>query len=204
MNFTNLSVAGTNSTNTGGLAGNAWSETVGALLSITVPSAPAGLDDNSNYPTSIDLSWYAPDDGGRDITDYVVHYKKHSDSSWITFTHAPTTSSPIVVTGLDSATSYDFQVAANSSFGTGDFSSTAGPAEHNIGSCEQLANINADPHGSFTLEHNIDCSVTNPASQNFNDNIWDESGFVPIDNFASELNGNGHTISSIYMNRPTQ
>lgn len=69
------------------------------------------------------LSWPRPSTpGGDNISDYLIQYKKHTDVSWTTFSHAAQTTLLATLTTLTDATDYDVQVAAINSSGTGPFS----------------------------------------------------------------------------------
>lgn len=79
-----------------------------------------------------------------------------------------------------------------------------------INDCEQLQSIDAldNTYGAtYTLAHDIDCSMTNPDSANFDpDGTWSDGlGFVPIGSsnadFAGELDGAGHKITGLFINR---
>lgn len=86
------------------------------------PMQVTGLSATSAAGTDAILSWTAPSNGGAAITDYTVQYRPTSGGSWTTFTHAASTATTQTVTGLTAGTSYDFQVAAVNSAGTGGFS----------------------------------------------------------------------------------
>lgn len=62
-----------------------------------------------------------------------------------------------------------------------------------IGSCTDLQGMQADPAGNYSLVNDIDC--TDSASWNSG------TGFMPIENFTGQLNGNGFVISNFYINR---
>ena len=81
--------------------------------------------------TVMSLVWTAPSfTGGAAVTDYTVQFRTSAGpGSWSTFAHSASGSPAAVVTGLANGTSYDFQVAAVNSAGTGPYSSsvTASP-----------------------------------------------------------------------------
>lgn len=71
------------------------------------------------------LSWAAPVDGGRAITDYLVEYKLTSEpTTWTTFADGTSTTASATVTGLTNDSSYDFRVSAINEIGTGPVSAT--------------------------------------------------------------------------------
>jgi subtilisin family serine protease len=92
------------------------------LVATTVPGAPqtlSGLGGNAQ----VALSWLAPlSDNGSPITDYLVQYKTPVDV-WSTFAEGVSSATGATVTGLVNGTSYDFQIAAVNSLGTGPMSS---------------------------------------------------------------------------------
>ena len=85
----------------------------------TVPNAPIGLYASSSAIGSVTLSWVNPSSNSTlGVTDFVVQYKKASDSTWLTFNDGVSTTTKATVTGLSSSTNYNFQVAAVNSSGT--------------------------------------------------------------------------------------
>ncbi len=69
-----------------------------------------------------------------------------------------------------------------------------------ITNCQELQNMQNNLGGKHKLSKNIDCSAT----RNWNDG----AGFIPVgdyDNpFTGEFNGNGHTITGLYIYAPTR
>jgi titin len=89
-------------------------------------SAPATPRAVAGTPTSIagtvgngqvTLTWSAPANNGAAITDYVV--QSCIGSSCSTFTHSPSATAGIIVTGLTNGTAYTFKIAAVILAGTG-------------------------------------------------------------------------------------
>ena len=76
--------------------------------------------------TEIGLAWEVPtSDGGSAITGYSVQYKASTSSTWIDWPRtANDTSTSDTITGLTNGTTYDVQVAAVNSVGTGDFTAS--------------------------------------------------------------------------------
>ena len=86
-------------------------------------SAPRNLQATRENAQVI-LSWDAPaDNGGSNITDYRVEYKRHTDSDWTLFAHTASTDTTETVTFLTNGTFYDFRVSAVTQTGTGSPSS---------------------------------------------------------------------------------
>jgi hypothetical protein len=77
-----------------------------------IPGAPTqlvvdGLDEQAS------LSWQAPVTSGSSTTvDYLVEYKKSTDSTWTIVARQRSVATRTRVTGLDNGTSYDFRVRA--------------------------------------------------------------------------------------------
>ena len=68
------------------------------------------------------------------------------------------------------------------------------PVVQNISNCKQLQDIEQNPDLNYILTKNIDCSGSED---------WDYSqGFNPITTFSGKLDGNGYTISNLYIDRP--
>jgi len=71
----------------------------------------------------------------------------------------------------------------------------------NIDTCEELQNMTLDLAGDYVLTADIDCSNTSVPGAS----VWDASGFLPVGNntikFTGSFNGNGHTITGLYINR---
>jgi hypothetical protein len=97
---------------------------VGAYASITestdaVPDAPISLTGTPGN-AQVTLYWTAPtNDGGTPIINYLVEFKLDTSVGWSAFSHAPSTATTIVVTGLTNGSLYDFRVSAINAVGTG-------------------------------------------------------------------------------------
>ena len=100
-----------------------WSDTINATIPFSTPLPPFGLSTFSGNTTVL-LSWSAPDNGGIQITDYVIQYGNGSNS-WITFVDGITPARSVNITGLVTGTEYSFRVAAVNSQGQGPWSDTA-------------------------------------------------------------------------------
>jgi large repetitive protein len=104
---------------------SAFSATSAAVVPRTTPDQPTATS-GTYGDTEVALVWEAPaSDGGASISDYVIQYSSNSGSTWTTFSHSPTVSTSITVTGLTNGTSYVFRVAAVNSVGTGAYSSNS-------------------------------------------------------------------------------
>lgn len=101
-----------------------WTQTGVFAMSASAPGSPRNLDEDGESDDSIDLDWDSPsDDGGADVTAYVVEYRKKGAGSWTLFSSS-VTRSEATVTRLDENTNYEFRVAAVNAAGQGSYSST--------------------------------------------------------------------------------
>src|SRR2546430_919503 len=84
----------------------------------SAPYPPTGLIANSASPTSISLSWTAPQNtGGFAITGYKIEYKVGSGSYSVLIPNTSLTT--YLNTGLATGTTYTYRVSAINSIGTG-------------------------------------------------------------------------------------
>jgi predicted phage tail protein len=112
---------------------------VSVVPSKGLPDAPTGLTAQSGTG-QVALAWTAPNPGRSAISDYVVQYRRHSSLEWLTFSHAlPIVAPSATVTGLVPGITYDFQVSAVNSAGTGPPSASASAAAK--GTCTALQAI---------------------------------------------------------------
>ena len=131
-NWTHASTA-TSATITGLTNGTAYEVRVAAINSvgtgsyITRSETPATIPDFlaslslTLGDTQIGASWTAPtNNGGSPITGYSVQYRPGISGNWIPWTHASTNTSA-AITGLTNGQSYQVQVAAINSQGTGGY-----------------------------------------------------------------------------------
>lgn len=149
------------------LVGNLVANAIVLIAPIVTPGAPTGL---ANVPgdTQVALSWTAPTvTGGAAITDYVVQYRTTAGpGAWNTFADGTSTSTSATVTGLTNGTSYDFQVAAVNSAGTGAFSATttgspvAPAAPDFLFSHASLPGTLSVQSGAFTVGNLVTCNAS--------------------------------------------
>lgn len=99
---------------------NIIGESVDSSIASAKPATAPDVPSIAAIPevTSVKLIWTAPSDGGEIISDYIVQFKKTSDSTWETFSDGINTNTALTVMGLDINTSYDFRVAAKNSLGS--------------------------------------------------------------------------------------
>ncbi|MSV61056.1 MAG: hypothetical protein F2901_06755, partial [Actinobacteria bacterium] len=84
----------------------------------SVPNKPTAVPNNTG---GVVVTWVAPDDGGADISDYVVQSCTASNVC-TDFAHTASSSETITVTGLATGSPFTFKVAAKNAAGTGGFS----------------------------------------------------------------------------------
>ncbi len=99
-----------------------WSDVVsGATNAASRPGLIPSRTAMVTGPTTIDLSWTAPDDGGSAITKYVIIVVKVGDTKpFITIDDIEPTTLSYTVTGLTASTSYNISIRAENSIGRGD------------------------------------------------------------------------------------
>ena len=73
---------------------------------------------NTPGNTFVDLSWNEPDDGGSNINNYKIQYKKYTDLS-TNWTNLFSTTTSIKVTNLINDTKYLFRIQAINYYGVG-------------------------------------------------------------------------------------
>jgi hypothetical protein len=86
------------------------------------PGQVTGLAASGATSSTMTLSWSAPSSGGTP-TAYTVNYQVTGAGSWTSATTSAS-GSPFTVTGLSASTSYEFEVIATNSGGSGAASST--------------------------------------------------------------------------------
>ena len=109
------------STKTSIATGSSTEITGGPAVPHTVPSAPV-LSTPTSGNGSIGITWSAPDNGGKPISDYVVQYKRASRTQWETFTDGTSTATSATITGVNNGVSYVVRVAAVNPKGQGAWS----------------------------------------------------------------------------------
>jgi titin len=84
------------------------------------PSAPLNLSQGETTETSVQLSWKPPsDDGGSDVSAYVVEQRYAKRTSWMKVT--TTSDCDVTVSGLNEDNVYVIRVAAKNEVGVGEF-----------------------------------------------------------------------------------
>ncbi len=162
-------VAAVNSIGTGDYA------SVTVVLS-SAPGTPTGLDATAGN-AKVRLEWYAPA-GTIPISDYIVQYKATSATQWRTFNDGTSLDTTATVTRLTNGISYDFQVAARNSEGTGDYSTA----------------VSATPLTSESLPPTVPGIPTNLKTKSGDSQVtltWSapsNNGGSPITNYIVEYN----------------
>ena len=92
--------------------------------SATAPASPSAVSVVAGSGSAT-VSWTAPtDNGGADLTGYVVEYSKDDGAHW-TSVPEKSTSTSAVITGLSGGVPYVFRVAAVNSAGTSGYSASS-------------------------------------------------------------------------------
>ena len=182
------------------------------------PGAPTNVRRISGDRNDFVLGWDAPvDNGGTDINNYII-YTSPDGGGWSGFYTNSTSTSYTFSPGsfLPNEKRY-FRVKSNNSadlfsLDSATFDYTFAPGtSYTVSSCEDLNNIRNDLFGVYSIDRDIDCSMTNPASPLFNsEGPWGGpgtgQGFYPIGDTASRfkgsLEGNNHKISGLFTNLP--
>ncbi len=89
-----------------------------------IPGAPTELLTISR-DSHVRVSWKPHDvTGGSALSDFIIQYKKNTDSEFITFEDGKSTNDWAVVTGLTNGITYDFRIAARNQANQGTWSVT--------------------------------------------------------------------------------
>lgn len=97
-----------------------------AVTPKTIPGAPTSLVVTPGN-AQVSIAFTAGATGGSAITDYIIEYSSNSGSSWNTYVHTASTSSPQLVSGLTNYTSYIFRLTAKNIVGSGVPSQSTSP-----------------------------------------------------------------------------
>ena len=86
-----------------------------------LPGAPTGLVAANSGTGSVLLNWVAPTNtNGQPLTGYAIQYRSTGSSTWtVQSANTNNTGTYLNITGLNSGSSYDFEVAAINGNGTG-------------------------------------------------------------------------------------
>jgi len=90
------------------------------MLYVDKPGKPGTPEVKEATKTSATLTWKPPsDNGGSDITNYVVEYRADGAFKWKRATENVIPSTTYVVKGLEENVNYEFRVAAENKAGVG-------------------------------------------------------------------------------------
>jgi Fibronectin type III domain len=112
------------------------------------PGQVVGLGAGSQTTGSIALTWSAPGSGGA-VSGYTVQYRVSGGSAWTLFASGLATISE-TITGLAAGTTYDFQVSAMNSAGSGPPSAAATASTSPAAGAVTSVTWNMVPSGSYT------------------------------------------------------
>jgi titin len=103
--------------NFGSSAASAASSPVVVLGLPGVPSAPVAT---AGVRAEVHLAWTAPTEtGGVALTDYLIEYRRTTDTAWTSHPHTASPAAGIVINGLSTGSTYVFRVSAVNSLGAG-------------------------------------------------------------------------------------
>ena len=92
------------------------------------PGKPAPPEITGTTPKTISLSWKPPtDDGGAEITNYVVEYRAEGNTKWIKANKETVSATIYTVSGLKKDAIYEFRIAAENKAGVGPASDPSKP-----------------------------------------------------------------------------
>jgi len=121
---------------------------------LVVPGQVTGLTLGAPTNTTQPLTWTAPaSNGGTALTDYLIEYKLAAAGTYTTLAHAASTVTAIVVTGLTASQSYNYQVSAVNSVGTGPASTVATGSTTAV--TLALDSITTAPIGAYSLNRKL-------------------------------------------------
>lgn len=104
------------------------------------PGKPNPPEIGSTTTNSISLSWQPPaDDGGAEITNYIVEYRAESASKWITANKDVVAALSYKVTGLKKDVVYEFRISAMNKAGTGPASDPSKPTAATEAVCKHFS-----------------------------------------------------------------
>lgn len=130
-----------------GPTGRAWGFPDSTAVAFRYPASAVSLPPVPG-DSQVQVYWSTPSSGGGfAISDYVVQYRTTSGpGAWQTFNDGTSTANEATVTGLTNGTSYDFQIAAVNSQGTGSFSSAISATPGTVPSAP--VNVTGSPSGT--------------------------------------------------------
>lgn len=109
------------------LGSSTWTSPSAGVTPRAAPAAPTNVSGTSGS-SSVALTWTAPaNDGGSQITDYVISFSSNGGTTWRPFVDGVSSSTVATITGLTNGTAYTFRVAALTSAGSGANSSSSTP-----------------------------------------------------------------------------
>jgi len=168
-----------------------------------IPTSPSEPQDFTATPGDgqVALSWREPDSNGGSA---ITHYEVSSDNgaTWVMVS----TGTSHTFTGLTNGTEYTFKVRAVNGIGPGaqasatvtpavpEFAGGSGTKEdpYLVANADQLNNVRNHLDKHFLLIDDIDLSGYNSGEG------WEPIG-SKTNNFTGSFNGDGHTISNLYI-----
>jgi hypothetical protein len=97
---------------------------IGSPVPDPIPPPPPTSLSTTSLDGSVKISWQPPtDNGGETITDYIIEFKKESDTTWQIHDDSTTSTPTTTISGLINDENYQFRISSVSLAGVGDTSS---------------------------------------------------------------------------------
>ena len=97
---------------------------IGTPVPDPIPPPPPLALSTTSLNGSVNLSWQPPaDDGGETISDYIIEFKKESDTTWEIHDDGTSSTTTTIISGLTNNDNYQFRISSVSLAGVGDTSS---------------------------------------------------------------------------------
>jgi hypothetical protein len=178
-------------------------DTSEVVLMLAVPAQVTGLAAGTPTSQTVPLTWSAATGAAR----YAVEYKKHADSTWVTF--GTVTTLAATVTGLASSTSYDFRVTGRNDAGAGVPSSTVNPTTAAPLTLVEDMAVGTDPRVAYSVARRLVPGALKAFKvRRSSDNATQDIGFATGTNdvdaaaLATFIGANSGTIDTVYDQGP--
>ena len=130
LNLSTIDMTGTNMCLPASMKTWQWYDTLSKQGLKACPTTPPGKPEAPTLTSGdqrLDVSWTSPTDNGNAIYDYEIQYRSTGSTDWTSHTHDGTTTTN-TITGLTNGTTYEVQVSARNTAGSGPWSDTASGA----------------------------------------------------------------------------
>lgn len=121
-----------------------WSLSAVSVTPSGIPGAPSSVTATSATATSLAVTWVASTTKGAPIRDYIVEYKRSTETTWRTWADGVSASTGTTISNLAPGSTYQVRVSAKSDFGIGPTSISSSAVTLN-GKPLRLTTLNANP-----------------------------------------------------------